>query len=100
LEAFYIAAGFRTLVAPADEEGYWNERLAALETEMDRAEHITTELQLREAQVTARLRGLLSYLPDHSSTAEPGDQIERFLFARSSRKKKQRISNQTGPNPR
>ena len=81
MEALYIAAGFRSLVVPVDEEGYWNERLTALETEMDRAEHITTEPQLREALVTARLRGLLSYLPDHSSKwriARRRDDLGRF----------------------
>jgi hypothetical protein len=63
LEALYIVAGQRSLLAPADEEGYWNELLAAYDDEIERVEHITTEQQLQEALVTARLRGLLSYLP-------------------------------------
>jgi len=61
LEALYIGAGFRSLVAPADEEGYWNELLAAYDDAIERAEHITTEQQLQGALVTAKLRGLLSY---------------------------------------
>lgn len=61
LEALHIVAGFRSLVAPADEEGYWNEILAPYDDAIERAEHITTEQQLQTARVTARLRGLLPY---------------------------------------
>jgi hypothetical protein len=58
LEALYIVAGLRSLVAPADEEGYWNELLAAYDDAIEQAEHITTEDQVQAALVTARLRGL------------------------------------------